>query len=84
MAISFLATGNTVTPSSTDWQLLCIAADGANGGGPSGGNPWVDMALGGLEPPVDGSVTKYQVYDTDTGLRWYNNSGTIALPVWKQ
>lgn len=54
----------------------------AGGGGGSGGIAGTtNMALGGVAPPVDGSVATYRVFDTDTGFSWYN-SGTIAAPIW--
>lgn len=58
--------------------LLCQITD--NGGtGSSDGT--TNMALGGVAPPVDGSITTYRVFDTDTAFSWYN-SGTIAAPTW--
>jgi len=53
------------------------------GGGGPGGSPITNMNLGGVQPPVDGSVTTFFVYDTDPAFHflWYN-SGTLAAPVW--
>lgn len=53
----------------------------AGGGGGGGGAVVTNLALGGSEPPSDGSVTTKIVFDTDTGFLWYN-SGTIATPTW--
>lgn len=82
---TFFGEGNTPRPRDTLWKIeqkiLGAVLDG--GGGGVFGNPWVDMALNGAQPPVDGSVGKYQVHDTDSGFRWYN-SGTLASPVWAQ
>lgn len=50
-----------------------------NGG--ANGNPYYNMALAGAQPPSDGSVPKYLVFDTDRGFKWYN-SGTLASPTW--
>lgn len=60
-------------------NLLCTIANAGGVGG--GGSGTTNLALGGLAPPVDGTVPTFRVYDTDTGNFWYN-PGTIAAPTW--
>lgn len=60
----------------TIYLLAQIAA-----GGGAGGSGITNMALGGVAPPTDGSVTTFLVFDSDTQFFWYN-SGTLGLPVW--
>lgn len=63
--------------------IYLLAQIAAGGGGGSGGAGITNLALAGSEPPSDGSVTTYLVFDTSPGFGffWYN-SGTIGSPTW--
>lgn len=61
------------------YLLAQILAGGGGGGGGVAGI--TNMALGGSEPPSDGSVTTKLVFDTDNSYLWYN-SGTVGSPTW--
>ena len=62
---------------------LCVIAGAMSGGGGAiGGNPFKVMALAGNEPPSDGTVDRYLVYDSDEEYRWLNIA-TIAAPLWR-
>ena len=41
------------------------------------------MALGGAQPPADGSVQALFVWDSDSSFLWVN-SGTFPVPVWNK
>ena len=80
---TFFTEGNTPRPQDTRWRVLekILGATIDGGGGPGGSGGTTNQALDGAAPAVDGSVTTFRVFDTDTGFSWYN-SGTLAAPVW--
>lgn len=84
---AFFGEGSLPRVKDTIWRInqkilgaLVDGSGGGGGGGSSSGGVQI-LALGGTQPPTDGSVTKFTVKDSDTGW-FYFNSGTLAAPVW--
>lgn len=79
---TFFGDGHTPAVHDTEWRInQKILGALIDGGGGAGTSTKENLALGGAVPPVDGSVTAFEVYDTDTGNFWYNK-GTLASPSW--